>query len=68
MPYRRLPNTDKARIITNPILKATTSGLIILSIDDFNNSNPTNIIRNDTINDATYSILPCPNGWSLSGF
>ena len=38
------------------------------SPDVINNSKPTKIITNATINVEIYSILPCPNGWSLSGF
>ena len=39
-----------------------------MSTDDLNNSIPTKIINISTINADIYSILPCPQGWSLSTF
>ena len=57
--------------ISTPIAayeKAAGSGVIIFSIDDHASSNPMNIISTETISPATYSILPWPNGCSLSGF
>ena len=53
-------NTDKAKIITSPILKLISSGFIILSIDVRRSSKPTNIMIKDTINEA----IAC-NGWVL---
>ena len=41
-------------------------GFKIFSTELFNNSNPINKIRAETIRPAIYSILPWPNGWSWS--
>lgn len=42
-------------------------GFIIFKIDDLKSSKPIRRMRNDTISPEMYSILPWPNGWSVSG-
>ena len=43
-----------------------SSGLRIFSNELFKNVKPTSMTRNETISAAMYSILPWPNGCSLS--
>ena len=57
-----------AGIITASMLSDGISGDIIFETDVLPSSNPIIIIRTDTNRPDIYSILPCPNGWSVSGF
>ena len=47
-------------------LDRNTDGVMIFSIDEVSNSNPTNTINISTINPDIYSNRPCPKGCSLS--
>ena len=55
-----------ARIITETSSKAVLLGAKIFSTELLKSSKPIRIIRNETASDATYSILACPKGCSLS--
>ena len=63
-----LISTDTDKINTEMVEKLGCFGENILDIDVVSNSKPSKIITNDTISPVIYSILPCPNGWSGSGF
>ena len=53
-------------IITDDFENIMSSGDMILPNDDFKSSKPTSKITIETHIALKYSILPCPNGWSLS--
>ena len=58
--------TEEASITIDAVSNNNSSGLKIFSTEDLTNPNPVIIIAIDTIKLETYSILPWPNGWSLS--
>ena len=59
---------DAHRITMTSPLESTGSGCRIFSTEDFASSTPISRMRSDTARPDRYSIRPCPNGWSESGF
>ena len=61
-----LTNIDPINTKTATHERSGGSGVTIFSIDSLSRSTPMTRIRNETVMDAIYSILACPNGCSRS--
>ncbi len=69
MTIYNLINTETNKMtITAGLLSMGAEGEKIFSAALFNNSNPIRKISMETTKPEMYSILPCPKGWSGSGF